>query len=218
MAETSSTVEAAGGSNIGRVIFRNTVFITVGGIALRVLNFLYGVYVVRRLGDHRFGEYNTILAWVCLFAIFAEPGITQYALREIARQLRRMGQPAPAHLLISARRAPHLPEVDGPLHALSAVILQDAELLELFLPTLRADFTVLETYQFSDEPPLECPLTAFGGREDTRVTAESLSAWHIHTGAAFTVEFFDGGHFYLQTQRASLLQSVARALAAHLSR
>lgn len=150
---------------------------------------------------------------------------------ELARQLRRMNQPAPVQLLISARRAPHLPEADGPLHtlprdvflarvqqrynAIPALILQDAELLELFWPTLRADFTVLETYEYSGDAPLDCPLAAFGGQDDARVTAESLSAWRSHTTNTFTLEFFDGGHFYLQTQRAALLQSMARALAAH---
>ena len=71
--------------SVGRAIVRNALFVTGGGIALKAMNFLYGVFVVRQLGDDRFGHYNIVLAWVGLFSIFAELGITQYALREIAR-------------------------------------------------------------------------------------------------------------------------------------
>ena len=76
-------------ASVGRVILRNTLFITLGGVILKILNFAYGVYVVRRLGDSQFGEYNIILAWVGLFSIFAELGVTQYAMREIARDHQR---------------------------------------------------------------------------------------------------------------------------------
>ncbi len=71
--------------SVGRAIVRNALFVMGGGIALKAMNFLYGVFVVRQLGDDRFGHYNIVLAWVGLFSIFAELGITQYALREIAR-------------------------------------------------------------------------------------------------------------------------------------
>jgi O-antigen/teichoic acid export membrane protein len=84
MEPTNPPTEAAPRS-VGRAILRNALFVTGGGIALKAMNFLYGVFVVRQLGDDRFGNYNIILAWVGLFSIFAELGITQYAFREIAR-------------------------------------------------------------------------------------------------------------------------------------
>ena len=34
----------------------------------------------------------------------------------------------------------------------------------MYLPILRADFTLVETYAYADEAPLDCPITAFGGR------------------------------------------------------
>ena len=68
-----------------RTIFKNTALITIGGLALKALNFLFGVFVVRRLGDARFGQYATVLAFVGLFQILAELGVSQYVMREIAR-------------------------------------------------------------------------------------------------------------------------------------
>jgi O-antigen/teichoic acid export membrane protein len=72
-------------ATLARVIFRNTVFLTLGTVALKVINFVFNVYVVRRLGDERFGQYSTVLAFVGLFQIFAELGLTQYVMREIAQ-------------------------------------------------------------------------------------------------------------------------------------
>ncbi len=75
---------------VARVIARNAVFITLGGIVLKAVNFFYQVFVVRSLGDNRFGQYSTALAWVGLFSIVAELGVTQYAMREIARDESRV--------------------------------------------------------------------------------------------------------------------------------
>ncbi len=75
-----------------RTIARNTAFVTIGGLALKTVSFLFGVFVVRRLGDERFGQYSIVLAFVGLFQIFAELGISQYVMREIARDRSKAGQ------------------------------------------------------------------------------------------------------------------------------
>lgn len=76
---------APAGMSLGMTIARNAAFITFGGILLKVVSFLFGVYVVRRLGDDRFGQYSIVLAFVGLFQIFAELGVSQFVMREIAR-------------------------------------------------------------------------------------------------------------------------------------
>lgn len=69
----------------GNIIIKNTVFVTLGRVVLKVITFLFSVYVVRRLGDSRFGQYSTVLAFVGLFQIFAELGMSQFVMREIAQ-------------------------------------------------------------------------------------------------------------------------------------
>lgn len=71
--------------SLGSVIARNTLFVTLGNLALKGLNFLFMVWVVRSLGDARFGQYSTVLAFVGIFQIFAELGVSQYVRREMAR-------------------------------------------------------------------------------------------------------------------------------------
>ncbi len=151
---------------------------------------------------------------------------------ELARYFRRCQLPLPEHLFVSARRAPHLPDPDSPLHVLSDaafveglqnrynaipdVILQDPEYLQLFIPTLRADFAVVETYAYHDAPALDCPITGLGGRDDPRATPEAMAGWGMHTTKEFDLTLFPGGHFFLQPARADLLRALTEALAPHL--
>lgn len=71
-------------------ILKNAGFVTLGLVALKLVGFLYNVFVVRRLGDDRMGQYATVLAFVGIFQIFAELGVTQHVMREIARDRTKM--------------------------------------------------------------------------------------------------------------------------------
>lgn len=52
---------------------------------MKAINFIFSIYIVRKLGDDRFGQYSVVLAFVGLFQIFAELGVSQFAMREIAQ-------------------------------------------------------------------------------------------------------------------------------------
>jgi medium-chain acyl-[acyl-carrier-protein] hydrolase len=146
---------------------------------------------------------------------------------ELSRHLRRSGAPLPVHLFVSGHEAPHLPDLNPPLHALPEdqlldklrqlngtpeEVLSHPELRELLIPILRADFTVCETYVYAPEPPLACPISAYSGLGDAYVDREEIEAWREHTTARFSIRMFPGDHFYLNTARPYLLQALAREL------
>jgi medium-chain acyl-[acyl-carrier-protein] hydrolase len=133
----------------------------------------------------------------------------------------------PAHLFISGRRAPQIPDSNQPVHDLPEAefkeelrrlngtpeaVLQNAELMQLLLPILRADFAVLETYLYSNKPPLNCPITAFGGLQDQEVSYDELQAWQNQTNAAFSVQMFTGNHFFLHSAQPLLLEFISQEL------
>lgn len=83
---SEKTVEQSTHSEaLARIIFKNAAFITLGGFALKGLTFLFNVYVIRSLGGERFGQYAIVLSFVGLFTVFLELGMTQYVMREIAK-------------------------------------------------------------------------------------------------------------------------------------
>ena len=147
---------------------------------------------------------------------------------EVARELRRRGGPRPSHLFVSSRRGPRILEAEAPIHglpdasfveqvqrryhAIPEEVLREPDLMELLLPTLRADFEMLETYEYVDEPPLDCPITALGGVEDARATLVGLEAWRVETTGAFQLRRFPGGHFYFREAEGELATLVRRTL------
>lgn len=148
---------------------------------------------------------------------------------EFARELRRRSWPAPVLLAVSGRQAPprpapdppfgHLPdaefiqEVRGRYDGIPAEVLAEEELLQLVLPSLRADILVLETYSHVPEAPLDCPISCFGGEEDRHVTREGLEGWSEHTRAGCTVRIFPGRHFFIDSAREAVLRSLREDLA-----
>jgi len=147
---------------------------------------------------------------------------------EVARRLRQTGAPLPVHLLISSRRAPHMPETLNPIHGLDdeaftaavvrryngipPVILEDPELLALFLPVLKADFSIFETYAHTPEAPFDFPISTFVGLQDPGVSPQDMTPWQAHTTQPIASHTFPGDHFYLQSQRSLLLQALSSRL------
>jgi len=143
---------------------------------------------------------------------------------ETARILRLENRRQPIHLFVSATEAPHRRSKEELLFSLpkSALVkklrefngtplevLQNDELLDLMLPTIRADFELCETYEYHPKSPLECPMTIYGGLEDQAVEAERLAAWSEMTVGASEVRMFPGGHFYINSSQSIFLQAFA---------
>lgn len=146
---------------------------------------------------------------------------------EVCRGLRQQGLPLPQHLFVSAFRAPDLPNPNPPMSQLleadliarlrhyggtPEAVLANADLRELLLPIVRADFTLHETYQYRDAMPLPCPLTAFMGADDTFVTPEYMAGWHKQTSEVFEQVVYPGGHFFLHEQMTDISRRLQNAL------
>lgn len=145
---------------------------------------------------------------------------------ELARQLCRQYNLQPAHLFVSGCFAPDIPD-PNPIHNLPEAellaelrrlngmpqeALENTELMRLMLPTLRADCIVTETYTYTDRPPLNCPISAFGGLQDHMVSRDDLEAWRLQTTASFSLRMFPGDHFFLHTAQPLLLRILSREL------
>jgi medium-chain acyl-[acyl-carrier-protein] hydrolase len=145
---------------------------------------------------------------------------------ELARLLRTEQGVRPAHLFVSGCRALQLHDPERPTYNLPepefieelrrlggtpAEVLEHPELLSLILPLLRADFELCQTYRYTPDLPLNCPITAFGGTED-HVGREELEAWREQTTASFALRMFPGDHFFLHGAESKILEIVAQKL------
>lgn len=146
---------------------------------------------------------------------------------ELIRLLRSQYNFHPLHLFVAARRAPQfpnekpllsqLPDADflveiAQFNGTPPAVLEDTELMEIFLPIIRADFTLLESHIYTEEPPLNCSITAFGGSQDPAVSYNALLAWQVQTIANFSLQVIEGDHFFMNTATTTLLNSVSQDL------
>jgi medium-chain acyl-[acyl-carrier-protein] hydrolase len=146
---------------------------------------------------------------------------------ETARSLRRENRRQPAHLFVSATEAPHRRRKEESLSDLPkgalvkklrefngtpVEVLQNDDLMDLMLPTIRADCELSESYEYHHESPLECPITIYGGIDDYEVEAERLAAWREMTSGAFEIRMFSGDHFYINSSQAIFLEIFAADL------
>jgi|SRR5215813_10578498 len=146
---------------------------------------------------------------------------------ETARRLQRDHGRIPQLLMVSGRRALHIPDPDrltynlptdkfiAELHEIGGSpkeALEHPGLMEVMLPLLRADFQLVETYQYTPGSPLECPITAFGGLQDKEENRDLLLPWKVQTNSNFRLRMLPGDHFFLRSSQSLLLRLVTQEL------
>ncbi len=151
---------------------------------------------------------------------------------ELARELQRTGADNLRHLVLSAKRAPHLPRTE-PIHALPypeflarlrelkatpAEILENDELMSLLEPMLRADFSLSETHTFDTSHRIEAPVSLFWGEGDVEIPKDDMLAWKEHIASDVEFVEFPGDHFFIHSHQQDfvgrLRTIVEQALAA----
>jgi medium-chain acyl-[acyl-carrier-protein] hydrolase len=147
---------------------------------------------------------------------------------ELTRTLQRQNAPLPLTLFLAARRAAHLPPRRPPIYSLpdpeliqalrhlggwQEEITEHQELLDILLPTLRADLTLGSLYRYSADTPLHCPLQLYTGRDDPDVPPDDMEAWREHSTQSSSLRIFSGGHSFLRSHRDALLEAITSSLA-----
>ncbi|HQC96192.1 MAG TPA: alpha/beta fold hydrolase [Aquabacterium sp.] len=139
----------------------------------------------------------------------------------------RLGSAGPSLLIASGCRAPPLIEEREKIHDLSDAafirklvelggtpeeVLEHRELLDLLLPTLRADFAVIDTYRYSPAALLACPVTVISGSTDAHASRSTMDAWQLQTSNRVSFREIEGGHFFVHSAEHELAKIVADEL------
>lgn len=141
---------------------------------------------------------------------------------ELARALQLAGGSQPRHVILSAKRAPHLPRRERihdlpydrfvaklrEMKATPAEILESDDLMQLLEPMLRADFALSETHRFRTDVQLDSPATLFWGAADEDVPRDDMLAWKEHIARDVSLVEFGGDHFFINEQRSEFVARV----------
>lgn len=129
-------------------------------------------------------------------------------------------------LIVTGARAPQLPRHRPPMHQLDepalreelirlggtpSEVLNNEELFGLYLPTLRADLAILESYQRTMTNRLSVPLTVLAGFADECTPLGDLIPWQELSSGPVTIVALPGGHFFYPGNEQAILQSLTRS-------
>lgn len=143
---------------------------------------------------------------------------------EVVRRLYELKMPMPTHLFVSGRTSPQTEYKNPPLSHLAdddflfvlqnvykgipTQISSEASLLKIFLPILKADFAILENYNYVEKLPLPLPIIAIAGDRDPVVNEEQLGGWSQHTSSTFKRVMIPGDHFSIITEPSHLVGQI----------
>ncbi|MBK5424554.1 MULTISPECIES: thioesterase II family protein [Bacillus] len=92
-------------------------------------------------------------------------------------------------------------------------LLQSEELMGIFLPILRADFKIVETY-IHDNNMQACDIDflIFNGENDEFTTYNQVIKWEQYTSKTCTFHSFKGNHFFLNENIEEIANRIIRKL------
>ncbi len=147
---------------------------------------------------------------------------------EVALGLAEAGAPGPLALVTTCFRAPTsarrprriagLPDEEfvaalASFGGIPPTLVGRTEAYKFFVPVLRADFSVAESYPKRTEiTALTCPVLAVGAGEDPLTTRAEVAEWRVATTGDFACAEFTGGHFFVQDPPAELITLVRERL------
>lgn len=131
------------------------------------------------------------------------------------------------HLVLSGKRAIHLPKTKDDMHHLPfddfidrlkkyngtpKEILEHRELMELYMPVLRADFSLSETLKYNNDIKSDVPTTVYYGAQDVDVPEDDVKAWQELIEPEISFTKFAGDHFFINSQREEYLAHLNQLL------
>ncbi|GAA0422368.1 MAG: thioesterase II family protein [Bacillota bacterium] len=161
------------------------------------------------------------------YAIFGHSmgGLITY---ELCQRLKKESHQDPVHIFISGRKAPHIKNPFYDYHDLpfdefvkkivnyggmEREIFENKELAEIFVPILRADFKLIETYEYSQSNHrLDYDFSIFHGNNDHTVQWNDIIQWDEIISGNSKYHRIPGGHFFINENTRQVTDIVCNVL------
>lgn len=159
----------------------------------------------------------------CNYAIFGH-SLGCILAYEIVYRIVELNKKPPLHVFLSGRNPPHKQDVNRRVHTMSEKeiiyklmtiggtpvnFFTDKNLLACYLPIIRSDYTLIETYTHKKERnPLDVDISIFYGNNDQQTTESSLHEWKNYTTKECRFYEFPGNHFFIHSSVVKVTQTI----------
>lgn len=145
---------------------------------------------------------------------------------EIYSRLKRDGVSLPEHLFLVGREAPNS-EINKVHHlndkefideiysydGMPKELYDNKDLVNYFMPVLRADFKIHETYQHPVVPKkIDSKITLWFGLNDKSIIQTNVYKWIDFAGGEIEIIPYKGGHFFGKSVEADILERISQEL------
>lgn len=147
---------------------------------------------------------------------------------EVYYKLKEMGYSEPVHMFFSGRKSPinsnnvtefykksdeDFLNIVYKYGGTTREIMANKELRDLFLPILRSDFMIAETYYSTGKPEkMHCAITVTNGNEDLSIATVNMDEWREITDQECSIQFLPGDHFFLIQNPQKMIEVIKNKL------
>lgn len=149
---------------------------------------------------------------------------------ELTKAMREQNLQLPMHLILSGSMAPrtlhkrrHICHFDNAAfseelkiyNGIPQEVQNEPSLMEMFLPIIKADMSIIENYNYSQNKPLDCNITTITGADDPTVPIKDVKAWESHTSLSCNHYTLDGDHFFVKTALQEVINILLQTINMH---
>ncbi|NFO11021.1 UNVERIFIED_ORG: hypothetical protein B2H98_03830 [Clostridium botulinum] len=181
------------------------------------------IYDMQTLVDEIYDELKETIE-ECPFIMFGHSLGTKI-LYELSLKIYSEKKVWPKGIVVSGGRAPNLIEpkpicdledegfITELIKRYSSIpdeIANNKEIMNLFLPPLRADFVMDEKYNRNKKDKLICPIMGLMGTDDGEMTLDDLKEWGDFTSKEFCYKYIKGDHMFINKNRDEVISAVKK--------
>lgn len=86
--------------------------------------------------------------------------------------------------------------------------LRIREFHQIFLPIIKADFNIVESYKADSSKKICADIKVYGGTEDKIISVDKLEAWKKYTTGKLNVVLCKGNHFFIKEHKKELCNDI----------
>ena len=146
---------------------------------------------------------------------------------EVFHKLKEKGESLPRHLFLSGSTPPHIKYGEEMLHLLpdneflmslvelggmNEEVMNNRELIKLYLPVIRSDYRIYELYEPKERDPLHVDFTVLTGSEDVISNETGMTEWNKYTDRGVEIKKIEGNHFFIHDHPDMIARIIEAAL------
>ena len=194
-------IELAGRGRRINELFKETIQETVDDIYNYIKDQLYEPYI---LFGHSMGSILTF---------------------ELINKIIKEKDNLPSKVFYSGRKPPHVP-IEKHIHLLpdgefleelvslggvSNTFMENQELVDMFLPILRADFRMIENYKCKSIQVIDRDIhILYGSEEDLKM--KELNSWGMYTTEKLFIKKIEGNHFFIENNLELVMKYIQEVI------